>query len=354
MPSNQRSPLSATVIVGFLGAGKTTLLNHILLSDHGKRIAVIVNDFSEINVDANLVRHTTDRLIEMSNGCICCTLRDDLLQELRQLSDLTDLDHVIIESTGIGEPLPIAQVFHMDDMPERMRLQEIITLIDAATFWRDYERDDMLEDADGNPMRLPLAPLLVDQIEYSNILLLNKVDLASPEELGRLEGFVRNLNPEAQIHRTERGLIDLDVVLGTELYEYEGAELAEDWDLNWNQETNASEADEYGFTSFTWLSQIPLDEDRFMDLFEDWPDGLMRTKGVVQFDSGRLAIVSVVRDSLDLQMLEAVDAGLPDGEDVFEVTELIFIGRGVAAEEMQQRLEHCQSKVTVAGELVSP
>lgn len=323
-------------------------MNHLLEGDHGKRIAVIVNDFSEINVDAKLVSHTTDRLISLSNGCICCTLRDDLLEELQQLSEAVDFDHIVIESTGIGEPLPIAQVFHMDDMPGRYRLQEIVTVIDAANFWTDYERDDLIEDGEGNPVQAPLAPLLVDQIEYTNIILLNKTDLASPEQLDRLDGYVRNLNPEAAVHRTMRGEIDLTLVLGTGIYEYEGAELAEDWDLNWNQDSTTGEADEYGFTSFTWLSHIPLDEEQFMNLFEDWPDGIMRCKGVVQFDSGHLALVSVVRDSLDLQLLEPVDAGLPEGEDILEINELIFIGRGVSATAMQDRLEACQSTVSTA------
>lgn len=310
------------------------------------RIAVIVNDFSEINVDAKLVSHTTDRLISMSNGCICCTLRDDLLEELQNLSAVEGIDHVVIESTGIGEPLPIAQVFHMDDMPDRYLLQEIVTVIDAANFWTDYERSDLIEDAEGNPVQAPLAPLLVDQIEYTNIILLNKTDLASDDQIERLQGYVRSLNPEAVVYRTRRGEIDLNLVLGTGLYEYEDAELAEDWDLNWNQDTTTGEADEYGFVSFTWLSQIPLDETRFMDLFEDWPDGIMRCKGVVQFDTGHLALVSVVRNSLDLQMLEPVDAGLPDGEDIYEITELIFIGRGISATDMQDRLEACQSSTS--------
>lgn len=344
-----RRRIPATVIVGFLGAGKTTLLNNILSGAHGKRIAVIVNDFSSINVDARLVRHTTDRLIEMSNGCICCTLRDDLLQELQKLASLSDLDHIVIESTGIGEPLPIAQVFHMDDMPDLYNLEEIVTVIDAATFWKDYERNEMLEDSEGNPMEAPLGPLLVDQIEYTNIILLNKIDVADTESLNRLDGFVRNLNPEATVYRTIRSDIDLANVLGTGLYQYEGAEEAEDWEVNWNQDTSLGEADEYGFTSFTWLSETPLDEGRFMALFDDWPDQLMRTKGVVQFDNGRIAILSVVRNSMEVQYIDAIDAGLPEGEDVFELTELIFIGRGVNVEEMQQRLEAVQAEVELVG-----
>lgn len=342
------------MIVGFLGAGKTTLLNHVLAGDHGKRIAVIVNDFSDVNIDARLVSHTTDRLIEMSNGCICCTLRDDLLDELGRLADVPGIDHVVIESTGIGEPMPIAQVFHMDDMPDRYRLEEIITVVDAATFWHDYERNATMEDGNGDPTDAPLAPLLIDQIEYTNILLLNKTDLATPTEIDRLEGFVRNLNPEATVYRVEHGNIALEQVLGTGLYMYDGAEEVEDWDLNWNQDTSVGEADEYGFTSFTWLSEIPLDTGRFMLLFEDWPDGLMRTKGAVQFDTGDLAIVSVVRTNLDIQYLEPIDSGSLNDESEFDTTELIFIGRGVSATEMQDRLEACQSTTwtEVAAELI--
>ena len=281
---NHHRPISATVIVGFLGAGKTTFLNAVLQGDHGKRIAEIVNDFSSVSIDAKLVRHTTDRLVEMANGCICCTLRDDLLEELRKLVEMPDLDHVVIESTGIGEPLPIAQVFHMDDMPDLYRLEEIITVVDSSSFWIDYERNDLIEDDEGNLVEAPLAPLLIDQVEYTNIVLLNKTDLVNDEDLARLDGFVRNLNPEATVHRTVRGQIDLSNVLGTGSYIYEGAEETENWDLNWNQVTSVGEADEYGFTSFTWISEVPLTELAFVALFEDWPDELMRTKGVVQFD----------------------------------------------------------------------
>lgn len=335
-------PLPATVLIGFLGAGKTTLLNHLLSSQHGRRIAVIVNDFSEINIDSRLVRHTTDRLVEMSNGCICCTLREDLIDELRGIATLPEIEHIIIESTGIGEPLPIAQAFHMEDLPEQVRLMELVTVVDAANFWTDYERSDWIEDAEGNPVEAALAPLLIDQLEYTNVVLLNKTDLADPETIARLEGFIRSLNPEARIHRTVLGAVDPGEVFGTGLYTYEGAEEADGWDENWELD-GAGEADEYGFNTFTYLSNQPFEETAFTTLLNDWPDQIMRAKGLISFDSGRIGLVSVVRDNLDIQYLDP----LVEGEDPSDLglgdtaIELVVIGQAMPVETIVARLDAC-------------
>ncbi|MCO5221785.1 MAG: GTP-binding protein [Thermomicrobiales bacterium] len=226
----QTEPIPATVLVGFLGSGKTTLLNELLSADNVEKTAVIVNDFSQINVDARLVRQASEHLVEMSNGCICCTLRQDLVDELAELSRVPDLQRVIIESTGIGEPLPIAQAFHMDELPELVRLEEIVTVVDSSRFWTDFERSDTIEDAEGNPVEAPLAPLLVDQLEYTNVILLNKADRATSAELDRLEGFVRGLNPVANIYRTVRCRLDPTLVRGTGLYDYEIGPDTEEWE----------------------------------------------------------------------------------------------------------------------------
>ena len=346
MPLLPHPPVPSTVLVGFLGAGKTTLLNHLLSANHGRRLAVVVNDFSAINIDAHLVRHTTDRLVEMSNGCICCTLREDLIDELRQLSEIPGLDGIVVESTGIGEPLPIAQAFHMEDLPDRIRLSEIITLVDASTFWADHERSDMIEDADGNPVMAPLAPLLVDQLEYTNIVLLNKTDLASPEDLVRLEGYVHSLNPEALILRTDHCLVDPAMVFGTDRYNYEDAEEAPGWEENWDFD-GAGEADEYGFNTFTYLNPTPLRYDAFMALFDDWPDQVLRAKGLVLFADHPPVMISVVRDNLDLQILgeEGDDPELiaeflgPD-----PLSEIVFIGRNMPVETICDRFDACKAE----------
>lgn len=200
MTHDPRIPV--TLLVGFLGAGKTTLLNRLLTAPHGRRVAVIVNDYAALNIDARLVRQTTDRLVEMSNGCICCTLREDLVDELGALAQMPDLDYILIESTGIGEPMPIAQSFYMGDLPERLRLDTIVTVVDAAAFWTHYNRHELIEDAEGQRVEASLAPLLVDQIEFSNVIVLNKCDLAEPAALADLEAYVRQLNPLARIERT--------------------------------------------------------------------------------------------------------------------------------------------------------
>jgi G3E family GTPase len=188
-----REPIPVTVLVGFLGSGKTTLLNRIL-SNADRRYAVIVNDFAELGIDAKLVRYRTEELVELSNGCICCTLRGDLLEELRTLSQHPSVDDILVESTGLGEPLPIAQTFYMDDLRERVRLDNIVTVLDASNFWRYYESE--LDDA-ASDEPIALAPLLVDQLEFCTTIVLNKVDLAHPDDVDALESLARQLNPSA-------------------------------------------------------------------------------------------------------------------------------------------------------------
>jgi G3E family GTPase len=190
-----REPIPVTVLVGFLGSGKTTLLNHIL-ANADRRYAVIVNDFAELGIDAKLVRYRTEELVKLSNGCICCTLRGDLLEELRALSELPQMDYILVESTGLGEPLPIAQTFYMDDLRERVRLDNIVTVLDASNFWRYYESE--LDDA-ASDEPIALAPLLVDQLEFCTTIVLNKVDLAHPDDVDALESLARQLNPSALI-----------------------------------------------------------------------------------------------------------------------------------------------------------
>lgn len=331
-------PVPATVLVGFLGAGKTTLLNHFLDSQDGRKFAVVVNDFSEVNIDAKLVHHQTERLVEMTNGCICCTLREDLVLQLEELAALPGLDGIVIESTGLGEPMPIAQAFHMGDLPRRIRLQEIVTVVDAANFWTDFEHSDTIEDGEGNLVEAPLAPLLIDQLEYTNIVLLNKVDLAEPAHVDSLEGFVRGLNPAARIYRTVAGEISPELVHGAALYQYDLGPDFEGWDGSWETD-GASETDEYGFASFTYRSAAPFQHERFLALFEEWPDEVLRAKGFVGLIDGDPMVISVVRDRVDIQVLEGY-ADEPVDPEAME-TEIVFIGRGMDVAEITGQLDAC-------------
>lgn len=358
--------LPVSVLVGFLGSGKTTLLNRLLFEQHERKLAVIVNDFGEVGIDAGLVRHATERTVEMANGCICCTLREDLLQELRALAALPDLDAVLVESTGIGSPMPIAQTFYMEDLPELVRLDSVVTVVDSSKFWQDYVREDLIEDAEGNEVMSPLAPLLVEQLEFTNVVLLNKADKAAAEELDRLESFVRALNPSARLYRSVFGEVDPALILDTGLYDYEAGMTAEGWEEAWEQENVKGEADEFGFTSFVYRQERPLDWRTFLGLFEGWPPAVLRAKGFVAFADHNPVLLSLAGQDLSLEELaqagklspeaaaalsleelhayrEAWEAQGPAKADAGP-TELVFIGRGMDEAELRRMLDGCIAK----------
>lgn len=353
------SPIPVGVLVGFLGAGKTTLINHLLSSKHGKKIAVVVNEFGEVNVDARLVRHTTERMVEMSNGCICCTLREDLLLELRELSQM-DLDYILIESTGIGEPLPIAQTFHMEDLPSRVRLDAIITVVDSEAFWDDWNRKDTVEDEEGNPVEQPLAPLLADQLEFTSIVLLNKADRVDEVALLQLESFIHELNPYARIYRTVRGQIEPEKLLHTGLYNYQLGLAHPDWEAEWNKPS--SEVEEYGFESFVYRSEVGFDAHAFEKFLHNWPKNIVRAKGWVKFvnhvpvtlsQAGKQIVLEPRMEPLQQHEL----AALPPEEQTHyqqllaalnqEPTEIVFIGRGIRKQRrgLEGRLNACLAPV---------
>ncbi len=360
-----------TVLSGFLGSGKTTLLNHILTNNENKKIGVIVNDMSEVNVDADLVHmsRTDEKMIQLQNGCICCTLREDLLIEIDKLVKNNQLDYIVIESTGISEPVPVAQTLTLNDevlninLADTTILDTMVTVVDANRFWDDYASGDSLIDrkmANDESDTREVIDLLIDQIEFANVILLNKCDLVHIEDLKELEALLHQLNPEAKIYRTENSNIALDNILNTRLFDFEKASQAAGWIKELNEE-HTPETEEYGIASFVYRRQRPFHPERFMHLLEHFSLDIIRSKGFFWLASrnNMCGLLSQAGNSLQIQGAGEWIATYNETDIQAEMmedptlkarwhseygdrqTELVFIGIEMNKEQIIQDLDDC-------------
>jgi len=370
------SRLPVTVLSGFLGAGKTTVLSHILNNRENKKVAVIVNDMSEINIDASLVEnevslnHSEEKLVEMSNGCICCTLREDLLIEINKLAEEKKFDYLVIESTGISEPLPVAETFTFEDengvsLSDAANLDTMVTVVDAVNFIKDYEEAKYLQETGeslGEDDERSVADLLVDQIEFADVILISKTDLVEDKDIDKLKAIIKTLNTQAEIIPIKEGNIEIDKVLNTGLFDFAKAKEAPGW-LKEMRGEHIPETEEYGISSFTYTARRPFLPEKFYNFLHSTEKygKLIRSKGFFWLGSrleyagqwsqaggiARYGFAGMFWRSVpkqdwptDEQTLASIKANWvePFGD---MRQELVFIGQGLDESAIKKALDEC-------------